>query len=141
LEPYFLEGIDHPHHFKNAIEFIKISPRQISLNTLINLKKQFEKYYKYYLGEMNPEYVLNNDSLVSPYETDEHISLLREIGEFFDFDISEGISKLEEIKIKVEEYMAESIDDDFAYESRRDDKAIQDSEEEINRIFCHLDNT
>jgi hypothetical protein len=138
LEPYFLKEINHPHHFKNAINFIKISPRPISAEVLINLKKQFEEQYQYYLKELNPKYVLNNDSLFSPFETDEYISLLKEIGEFFDIDISEGICKLEEIKIKLEKEMEEP-DPDFSYESWRDDKETYEIDEEINKIFSYLD--
>jgi hypothetical protein len=138
LEPYFLMGIDHPRHFKNAINFIKISPRPISAEVLIILKKQFEEQYQYYLNELDPKYVLNNDSLFSPFDIDEYISLLKEIGEFFDIDISEGICKLEEIKIKFEKDMEEP-DPDLAYESWRDDKVTYEIDEEINKIFSYLD--
>lgn len=138
LEPYFLLGISHPRHFKNAINFIKISPRPISAEVLINLKQQFEVQYQYYLKELDPKYVLNNDSLFSPAEIDEYISLLKEIGEFFEIDILEGICKLEEIKIQFEKDMEEP-DTDLPYGSWRDDRAIYDTDEEINKIFSYLD--
>jgi hypothetical protein len=141
LEPYFLR-VDGLNNYKNAIIFIKMSPYPISENILINLKKQFEEYYQYYLRELNPKYVLEYDSLVMPFEDEinRHIGLLKEIGEFFDIDISQGICKLEAIKIKLEEIEAESINDpDLAYESWRDDKAIYDEEEEIDKIFSYLD--
>lgn len=142
LEPYFLKRIDSLHKFKSAIIFVKISPYPIPEDVLINLKKQFEEYYQYYLGELDPKYVLENNSLVMPFheEVYTHINLLKEIGDFFDIDISHGICILEEIKTKLEEASAEYINGpDFAYESWRDDKAMYDDEAEIDKIFSYLD--
>ncbi len=145
LEPYFLKGIDGLRNYKNAINFIKLDPDHNSHGALMNLKEEFENYYQYYLRELNPEYVFKYDSLIMPFEEeiDEHISLLKEIGDIFNIDISFGISKLEKIRVMLVERKIESTNNpDSAYETSRDEKATyNDNEEEINNIFSHLDKT
>lgn len=75
-------------------------------------------------------------------ELDRHITILKEIGAFFNIDISNGICKLEDLKIKIqlEEARAESISSpDSPHESWMDDTTKDDNEEEINKIFSYLD--
>jgi hypothetical protein len=134
---YFKKYIGNLEDVTNVIALIQIFPCVVNEDEVINLKKQFLKFYEYFVQEL--DHVWDYDSIIIPDDYRLNIDYLNKITLFFDVDVNNGIEKLNMIGQRFEKEMLEGLEDysaDLDYESWRENGGPE--KERIDKMFSEL---